>query len=86
MKLAKRIGRIGFIVGFLGPVIFIQPPASFFTYESHVLSPLCPYIDGIMTRSGWVQVGLTLGLIFGILYGLIGFTIGFAVSRARQSK
>jgi hypothetical protein len=80
MKLGKRFGRIGFVIGFLGAFLFYATPPSFFTFESHALCPLCPYIDILNTGwLAWAQLGLVNGLIFGLLYALCGFVIGLVV-------
>lgn len=87
MKLGKKLGRIGFVVGFVGAFLFYASPAGWFTYESHVLCPLCPYIDiAFGTRLMWVQIGLQAGLLWGILYAVAGFLIGIGISKARRKS
>jgi hypothetical protein len=79
VKLAKIAGRVGFVLGFLGPVLFYTTPAGSPLYESHLVCPVCPYVDGIMPTSGWLQLGLTIGLLTGFGYALLGFGIGYLV-------
>jgi hypothetical protein len=84
VKLGKVIGRITFVVGFVGPVLFYASPPSFPTYESHIVCPLCPYIDVAFGHALlWLQIGLELGLFQGIAFALLGFTLGYAISRFR---
>jgi hypothetical protein len=86
MRLAKRLGRSGFLIGFLPPFLFYASPPSFFTWESHWVCPLCPYIDMFFaTRIAYVQLGLTIGLVCGLLLALTGFAIGYVISRLRHS-
>ena len=83
MKLGKRFGRIGFAVGFIGPILFYLVP---FTFESHIACPLCPYIDvGDGHPSLWLEIGLTLGLVQGLAFALLGFAIGYSVFKIKQS-
>lgn len=85
MKLGKTLGRIGFIIGFLGPVLFYASPPTLFTYESHVVCPLCPYVDiAFATRLTWIEVGLEVGLLFGLVSALVGFVIGYLISKVRH--
>lgn len=87
MKLGSKIGRIGFVIGFLGPLFFYASPNSFFAYESRLLCPWCPYIDMFgATRLTWIQLGLEFGLISGLSLALIGFSIGFGVSKFVHSS
>jgi hypothetical protein len=85
MKLGRLIGRIGFVVGFVGPLLFYGSPASWVTYESHLLCPYCPIID-IMFADwvDWLLVGLKTGLLCGLLLALVGFSIGYAVSKVKS--
>jgi hypothetical protein len=82
MKLGKRFGRIGFVIGFIGPVLFYSVP---YTLEWHVICPLCPYIDvPFAHRLHWLETGLSLGLIQGLVFALLGLVIGFAISKVEQ--
>lgn len=83
--MAKTLGRIGLVVGFLGPVLFYLSPYSFPTFESHLLCPACPYVSTFATRADWVEMALKFGLFCGVLYALIGFAIGYAISKVRAS-
>jgi hypothetical protein len=84
VKLGKIIGRIAFVVGFVGPVLFYASPPSFPTYESHIVCPLCPYSDVAFGHALlWLQIGLELGLFQGIAFALLGFTVGYSISRFR---
>ena len=77
MKLAKRFGRTGFVVGFVGPFLFYASPFSWFSFESHFVCPWCPYIDVMHPNwLTWVQLGLTVGLVSGLLFALVGFPVG----------
>ncbi len=73
---------MGFLVGFLGPVIaYLSPPWSMAQFAC----PLCPHITaGFPTRLTWLQIGLTAGLVFGLLYAVTGFGIGYVVSKLRR--
>jgi hypothetical protein len=83
MKLGKLVGRIGFVFGFLGPLLFYSSPYTFL-YESHAVCPVCPYIDiPFAAKMTWIEVGLTLGLFCGLAYALIGFAIGWSISKFR---
>lgn len=83
MKLGKLIGRIGFVVGFIGPVLFYAVP---YAFESHLACPLCPFIDVPFGHPLlWWQIGLTWGVIQGLLFASLGFGIGYAVSRIQKS-
>ena len=85
MKWGKRFGRIGFVIGFMGPVLFYVSPSSFYTYESHIVCPWCPYVDIFSTNTlTWIRVGLVSGLLSGLLLALVGFLVGYAVSRVRH--
>jgi hypothetical protein len=80
-KLGKRLGRIGFVVGFIGPVLFYASPPSFFAFESHLLCPWCPIVDIFFANSlTYLEVGLTTGLFSGLLLAFAGFGIGYAIS------
>ncbi len=87
MKLGKRFGCIGFVIGFVGPVLFYASPPSFFAYESHFVCPWCPYIDiAFADTLTWLGVGLKLGLLCGLLFALIGLAIGYTVQRATHAN
>jgi hypothetical protein len=87
MKLGKRFGRLGFVIGFVGSLLFYASPMSFFTFESHFVCPWCPYVDSFNCgRLCWVELGLTSGLVFGLLLALIGFTFGYTASRITHAK
>jgi hypothetical protein len=80
LKLGRLIGRIGFVVGFVGPLLFYGSPPSWLTYESHLLCFYCPYIDpAFATRTDWILIGLRLGLFCGLLMAAVGFGIGCAL-------
>ena len=83
MKLAETLGRIGFLVGFLGPLVFYLAP--FPLFQSRVLCPQCPYIDiAFATRLTWIQVALVIALLSGLTLALAGFGIGYTVSKLRR--
>jgi hypothetical protein len=81
IRLGKSIGRIGFVYGLFGSVLFYTSPWSPL-YESHVVCPACPYVEvPFVTKLGWLEIGLRLGLIFGVAYALSGFAIGYCFSK-----
>ena len=87
MKLGKRFGRLGFLIGFLGPVLFYASPVSFFTFESRFVCPWCPYVDWFHpTRMTWIGTGLGFGSFSGLVLGAVAFAIGFTVSKAIHAK
>ena len=80
MKLAKRFGRIGFVFGFIGPILFYA-----LHIESHLACPFCPYITvPFVSRLGWLEIGLKFGLLQGLVFAFLGFAIVFSFS-TRQS-
>lgn len=97
MKLGKRLGRIGFVVGFVGPFLFYASPFSWFSFESIFVCPWCPYIDVLdignripaLMRANWlawVNLGIAVGLVDGLLFGLAGFSVGCFVTLVRGKK
>ena len=83
MKLGKRLGRVGFVVGFIGPILFYSVP---YTFEWQVSCPLCPYIFlPFHSPSVWLEIGLKVGLLQGLLFATLGFAIGWSISRVRKS-
>jgi hypothetical protein len=80
MKLGKKFGRIGFVVGFVGPVLF-------YSFGVSVACPQCPYIDAIFWKPmDWLALGLGLGLMQGLVFALLGFVIGYVISRIRRPR
>jgi hypothetical protein len=80
MKLGKLMGRIGFVVGFIPPVLFyaVLP----YTLESQLACPFCPYIEVPFGHPLlWWQIGLTWGPIQGLLLA----SLGFGISRIKKS-
>jgi len=85
MKLGKRLGRIGFVIGFVPAFWFYASPYSWFTFESHIVCPWCPYIDFFpSTWRTWLLLGLGMGLMSGLFFALIGFSTGCFVSLIRR--
>ena len=81
MRLGTIIGRVGFVFGFLGPLLFYSSPYQFL-YESHIVCPVCPYVEiPFATEMTWIDVGLRNGLFCGLAYALIGFGIGWSISK-----
>jgi hypothetical protein len=81
MKLGRRFGRVGFIIGFIGPILSYSVP---YTLQSHAACPLCPYIDiAFVHPSLWLQIGLSLGLIPGLVFAMLGFAIGYSIFRIK---
>jgi hypothetical protein len=82
VKLGKLFGRIGFVIGFVGPVLFYAVPC---TFESHIACPLCPFIDAPFMRPlDWLEIGLKVGLFQGLIFALLGFAIGYFIFRIKQ--
>ena len=84
MKLGKKIGRIGFVVGFVSPILFYQfgtnPVVNFACL-------VCPHITMFgPTRLTWLQIGLGFGLVQGLAFALLGFAIGCAISKIQRSR
>lgn len=85
MKLAKILGRVGFIVGFLPPVLFYTPFLP--TWESDTVCPRCPIVDIFSSdpNLAYLGYGLIIGLIWGLGLALAGFGIGYGVSRLKRA-
>jgi len=82
VKLGKRLGRVGFVVGFVGPILFYSVP---YTFESQVVCPLCPIVLVFLPpRSLWLEMGLMVGLLQGLAFALLGFAAGWSISKVRQ--
>ena len=81
MNLGMRFGRIGFLVGFIGPILFYSVP---YTFESHIACPLCPYIDAFGHPLFWLEAGFTLGLIQGLTFALFGFAVGYSIFKVKS--
>lgn len=87
MNLGKKLGRIGFVVGFTNSFLFYASPFPWFSFESRFVCPWCPYIDVSDANSlTWLQLGLTVGLGSGLLLALIGFSAGYTVTLAQSKK
>ncbi len=84
MKLGKKIGRIGFVVGFVGPVLFYV----FYTNSMASFACLfCPHITMFgPTRLTWLQIDLGFGLVQGLAFALLGFAIGYAISKIQRPR
>jgi hypothetical protein len=81
MGLGKQLGRFGFLVGFIGPILFYSVP---YTFKWHIFCPLCPYVDVAFAHPLlWLEIGLKVGLAQGLVFGLIGFVIGFLISKTK---
>ena len=81
MRLGKRFGRIGFLVGCIGPIVFYS-----LHYESLVLCPLCPHVDPAFGHPlFWLQIGLMSGLTQGLIFAVLGFAIGYSISKIKPS-
>ena len=84
MKLGKRLGRIGFVIGFVPAFLYYVSPYSWSTFESHSVCPWCFFIDIFpSTWLTWLQLGLTMGLVSGLMLAVIGFSAGFFVTFAK---
>jgi hypothetical protein len=85
MKLGKKFGRIGFVIGFAGPFLFYASLPRFSPYESHFICPWCSYVDIAFANTlTWVGVGLRVGLFCGLLLAFVGFSIGYMSTRLAQ--
>jgi hypothetical protein len=83
VSLGKIIGRIAFIFGFVGSVLFYSFQ---YTFESHFLCPLCLYVDVAFVHPLlWLQIGLGFGLIQGLMFALLGFGAGYSISKINNS-
>jgi hypothetical protein len=72
MQSGKLLGRIGFVVGFTGAVLFYLGP------QWSVLCLPCPIVHPIpSTGLVSLQIALTTGLLQGLLFALLGLAIGF---------
>jgi hypothetical protein len=81
MRPGYKFGRIGFVVGFIGPILFYLVP---YTFERHIFCPLCPQIDMASRRPLlWLEIGLGCGLAQGLTFALLGFVIGFLTSKSK---
>jgi hypothetical protein len=79
VKLGKRFGRIGFLLGFVGPLLFYS-----LHYEVTVLCPLYPHVDPAFAHPLlWLQIGLMAGLTQGLVFAIAGFAMGYAISRVK---
>jgi hypothetical protein len=82
VKLGKLFGRIGFVIGFAGPVSFYAVP---YTFESYIACPLCPYVDASFMRPlDWLEIGLKVGLFQSLIFALLGFAIGYSIFRVKK--
>jgi hypothetical protein len=87
MNLAKKLGCIGFAIGFIGPVLFYANPSSFPTFESTFMCPWCPIVDwAFATRWAWVGIGIRLGLVSGLLLAIAGLAVGYTASRIARAN
>ena len=87
MKFAKKFSGIGFVIGFVGPLLFYAAPPSFFTFESRFVCPWCPIVDPLFPSFWtWLRMGLVTGLISGVVLTLIGFSLGCAVSKVVRAS
>jgi hypothetical protein len=83
VRLGKRFGRVGFVVGFIGPLMFYLVP---YPFKSRLGCPLCPYIEVPFAHPLlWLQIGLELGLVQGLIFAILGFAIGYLISKIKQS-
>jgi hypothetical protein len=80
VKLGKRLGRVGFVVGFIGPILFYSVP---YTFESPVVCPLCPIVFVIPSPNP-LEMGLMVGLLQGLAFAILGFAAGWSISKVRQ--
>jgi len=81
VKLGKLFGRIGFVIGFVGPVLFYVVPN---TFVSPIACQLCPYIGVPFKPLDWLEIGLKLELSQGLIFALLGFSIGDSIFRIKR--
>ena len=82
LRLGKHFGRIGFLAGFIGPILFY-----FIHYEALIFCPLCPHVDVAFGHPLlWLQIGLTAGLTQGLVFALLSFAIGYSISKIKSSS
>ena len=87
MRLGKTLGRIGFVIGFLGHFLFYACPFSWLSFESGFVCPWCAIVDTAFANwLTWVNLGLTVGLMSGLLLALVGFSAGYLVTAVRGKK
>jgi hypothetical protein len=80
VKLGRLFGRIGFVFGFVGPILFYS-----LHVESHIVCPTCPHIFAPFAHPlGWLEIALKFGLIQGLVFALLGFAVGFSISWVKQ--
>lgn len=79
MKLAKTLGRIGFGLGFVGPILFYSVPDS-----PSLACPFCLYVSGVEDSMSLLRVWVKLGIVQGLILALIGFVMGYSISRIRK--
>jgi len=80
MRLGKLFCWIGFVFGFIGPILFYS-----LHFESHIACPGCPYITVPFADSlVWLEIGLKFGVIQGLIFAVLGFAIGFSISKIKQ--
>lgn len=78
MKLGKRLGRIGFLIGFVCPLISYAGPTSLLNDSC----PWCPHIDALrVSPLTWIDIGLRFGLFSGLSFAVMGFVVGCTLSR-----
>jgi len=81
VRLGKRLGRIGFVVGFIGPILSYS-----IHREVYLFCLLCPHVDlAFGYPLVWLKVGLALGLMQGLVYALLAFAIGYSISKIKPS-
>ena len=80
MRLAKRVGRVCFVVGFVWPIL------TYMSFIGNYGCPLCPHIDGMMRPLDWLQIGLEFGLAEGLIFALLGFAVGYLISKMKRPR
>jgi hypothetical protein len=79
MRIGRLLGRIGFVVGFVGPVLFYSLQAP------RIVCPPCLQITvPFATSLDWLERGLKFGLFQGLAFAVLGFAIGCAISGIRK--
>jgi hypothetical protein len=67
--------------------LFYASPYSWFSFESHLVCPWCPYIDVAAPNwVTWLYLGLTVGLGSGLPLALVGFCASYLITVARREK
>lgn len=86
MRTGKLLGRLSFVVGFIGPILFYAVPPPFATYQQFAVCPFCPHVEVLFSYPLLrLQIGLQFGLIQGLVFAVLGFATGYFISAIGRS-